>query len=153
MTFSFRKSKLDHGVKASGRRLVLVGDSRAAGASSRTYFDQAGTTISYENVGPLNWAKFVAGQPVDFIDIRDNFGVGGETSDEVLGRLQTALATGNVAAVWYRASTDDRGSADFTYAQTKANIDAAVTACRLARVMLIIEDEYPRGASVNTVSA
>lgn len=139
-----------NGFNLASRRVIGVGDSRIAQETTRTFFDQSGTNVSYENVGPINWSRLISRQKFDFFDVRDNFGVGGENSTQSLGRLQTALSQGlDFGACIWLSSTNDR-SQGFTADQTKANLDAAVALVRSVHRPFLIRDEYPRGDSTFT---
>lgn len=143
-----RLREFEMGFNLSNRRLALLGDSRASLQTQRTFYSQGGTAFVYENGGFINWLRFLSRQKFDFDELL-NFGVFGETSDQVLARIPAMLAATDARVILSIMSTNDRGAGPNQPASfSTGNLNAAKALMR-SRVN-IWADEMPRGDSAFT---
>lgn len=89
------------------------------------------------------WAQTLCDARVEFPQAL-NFGVSGETSAQILARVDQAAAA-NADAVVVLAGTNDFGTADLPYATTIANLTAIVTALRSRNKRVLLLTVPPRG--------
>lgn len=126
-------------------KLAIYGDSRTAQNSS----DVSGV----ENYGYAFWARLLSRQRVSYSHAY-NFGVGGDTTTQMLARLQSVLDS-DAGVVVMLGSTNDRTASNPTMsaADSIANLDAMISALVADGKFVIIVAETPRGDSVNTDKA
>ena len=89
------------------------------------------------------WAQTLCDARVEFPQAL-NFGVSGETSTDILARVDQA-ASSAAAAVVVMAGTNDFGAADLPYATTIANLTAIITALRAKSKRVLLLTVPPRG--------
>lgn len=134
--------------------IAIMGDSRVFIGSVPTAYSSS-STRSKSNRGFQFWAEALTGGRVSF-PAELNFGVGGDTSAQILTRtpaaVAAAVAAGASAVVLLGCTTNDRTSG-ITYAQSIANcatIEAAFSAVGIAVIWIA---EIPRGDSTFTAIA
>lgn len=91
------------------------------------------------------WAQALSGARVEFAQDL-NFGVSGETSTQILARVNDA-ANSRADAVVVLAGTNDRGVAALSAAITIANLTAIITALRAKNKRVFLLTVPPRGLS------
>ncbi|BBD99734.1 SGNH/GDSL hydrolase family protein [Sphingobium amiense] len=89
------------------------------------------------------WAQTLCDARVEFPQAL-NFGVSGETSTQILARVDQAAAA-SADAVVVLAGTNDFGAADLPYAATVANLTAIVAALRVRNKRVLLLTVPPRG--------
>jgi len=129
------------GAAAVASRVAIDGDSRV---------DQCTDSNRTNTVGWLYWLQLLTGARFDF-KASDNFGVGGETSAQVLARVaSTAASTAGIVIALM--STNDRSTAQ-TAAASIANLAAYQAAILAAGKRLIWIAETPRADTAVTTFA
>lgn len=122
---------------------TAIGDSRIAAL----YLD--GARQNRAATSPLNWANALAGQR---LTIGATFGVSGDRTDQMLGRLDAAIATG-AGLLYIQGGVNDIGQSYPTAATSGAtafaNIRAMAEAARTAGMTVVIEAEVG-GATIGT---
>jgi len=91
------------------------------------------------------WAQTLSGARVEFAQDL-NFGVSGETSTQILARVNDA-ANSRADAVVVLAGTNDRGAAALSSATTIANLSAIITALRARNKRVFLLTVPPRGVA------
>lgn len=124
--------------------MAVLGDSRTAGATSGT----AGAPV-WENNAWINWARFYSNQRFAF-PWANNFGVGGDTTADMLVRLTPALMTCDAGLWVVLGGVNDRGTAAMTAAQTIANLTAIRDQILDAGRVVVFIAELPKGDSTYT---
>jgi hypothetical protein len=143
---SSRDAVLQNALMARGgrpinRQVSIYGDSRPPNgilinASNNQFYGR----------GILSWPRILSRQAFDH-NTSDVHGVGGYTSDQVLGLLQTGLPTDTAGTIVVLCSTNDRGVAAMTAAQSIYNLLAIQTLVLSYGKVLIWLNEMPRGGS------
>jgi lysophospholipase L1-like esterase len=134
---------------STNRYLAAIGDSRIANTYDRTNAPY----YYYEGQGIPAWISYRSNQTI-FTPPQLTFGVGGDTTLDVLNRLPTAINTilqngCNTALVL--CGTNDRNSGnDFTMQQSIDNMSNIIGSLLGAGIWPILLAEMPRGDAVNT---
>jgi hypothetical protein len=117
---------------------------------SKIEINNRGTTNFHRSTGFMTWARFLSGQRVDFKP-EWNFGVGGQTSKEILARLPATLAACKAAGIGMlvaQMTINDRVSTPLIRApETIANVAAYQAAVLAAGIVLVWLTDDPRGAA------
>lgn len=123
--------------KPLSREIAIFGDSRTANCHTI-----AATAFATENYGYSFWASQVSGA---FCPTTNNFGVGGDTTAQMLARISAVVAS-SADIVLFMGGTNDRTSS-MTVADTKRNILAIVRRLQKAGKIVIVGNDTPRFAS------
>lgn len=121
-------------------KIALFGDSISAQNSS--------ATSGFENYGYITWANQLSRQRFRF-EHANNFGVGGNTTAQMLARIDDVIAS-DASTVVVFGGTNDRGSANLSYQDTVDNLTSIVTRLRLANKVVVFVTPLPRGDSTFT---
>lgn len=128
--------------KRAPARIACLGDSFSANNTDENLTPGAGTPlIQYPSNGYLTWANVLLGQRLWF-EPSLNFGVGGETAEECLARVDTVIAASPDICV-VLAGTNDRTRAQ-TYAQTVTALQSIYDALIDAGILVVAITVAPR---------
>lgn len=130
-------------MKPSNNYVCLAGDSRTANG-----FDVATDGRWFlEMRGAAAWARAMSGNR--FQQRRTHYGVGGDTTADILARWSTVLAdpAGSIFALF---SANDRGSANMTAQQTIDNITSMINQAKAAGKVMHLANELPYNALTGT---
>lgn len=119
------------------REFAIFGDSRTAQCHT-----VAATAFATENYGYAFWAAQVGN---GFCPTTNNFGVGGDTTAQMLARISTVVAS-PADIILFMGGTNDR-TGGMTVADTKRNILAIVRRLQKAGKIVIVANDTPRFAS------
>lgn len=123
--------------KPLNREIAIFGDSRTAMCHTI-----AATAYSTENYGYAFWACALSGKA--FCPYTNNFGVGGDTTAQMLARI-TAVVNSPADIVLFMGGTNDR-TGGMSVADTKRNITAIVRRLSKAGKIVIVANDTPRFA-------
>lgn len=101
-------------------KVAVVGDSIAYGNG----FASSATNVKLYAKGYINWAAFLGRQRWTF-DNSDNFGVAGDNTNDVMARIDAALAATTAGTIILDCLTND-GPNGVSLAQSKANYQALI---------------------------
>lgn len=131
-------------------RVAVVGDSIVA----QNHLVAANQRRAY-NIGSVVWAGVLTRQRFVF-EPEDNYGVGGNTSAQILARLPGILSTSTAATIILAGGTNDLPDlSGIDQATSKANIAECIRLCRSAGRYVVLIPPRPRGDAnfVTTLSA
>jgi len=117
------------------REIAIFGDSRTAMCHTI-----AATAFATENYGYAFWACATSG--VAFCPYTNNFGVGGDTTAQMLARIAPVVAS-TAQIVLFMGGTNDR-TGGMTVADTKRNITSIVRRLQKSGKIVIVGNDTPR---------
>lgn len=123
--------------KPLNREIAIFGDSRTAMCHTI-----AATAYTTENYGYAFWACALSGKA--FVPYTNNFGVGGDTTAQMLARI-TPVVNSAADIVLFMGGTNDR-TGGMSVADTKRNITAIVKRLNKAGKIVIVANDTPRFA-------
>jgi lysophospholipase L1-like esterase len=91
-------SEIDGSMNRDKQTMVILGDSLTAGNTIGTDF------LKTKHEGQIVWANHMAGNPFDFIY---NAGIGGETSSQILARVDADVIDKNPSHCWFLCGMND----------------------------------------------
>lgn len=121
--------------KPLNREIAIFGDSRTAMCHTI-----AATAYATENYGYAFWACALSGKA--FCPYTNNFGVGGDTTAQMLARIKPVVDSG-ADIVLFMGGTNDR-IGGMSVADTKRNITAIVRRLTKAGKIVIVANDTPR---------
>lgn len=121
--------------KPLNREIAIFGDSRTAMCHTI-----AATAYATENYGYAFWACALSGKA--FVPYTNNFGVGGDTTAQMLARISAVVASPS-DIVLFMGGTNDR-TGGMSVADTKRNITAIVKRLNKAGKIVIVANDTPR---------
>jgi lysophospholipase L1-like esterase len=132
--------------------VACLGDSITANNWNENATGALGPTGLMRNYGYAYWAQMLSDGRAWFPE-SENFGIRGETSQQILARVSSAVSSPAQIVVVF-AGTNDRGGANRTAAETISNIGRIVTALLDVGKFVIVCVPPPRGlAGVDVLTA
>ncbi|WIW88967.1 hypothetical protein K3M67_03015 [Sphingobium sp. V4] len=137
---------IGRGIRPRNERIAVIGDSIAYGNS----FSASATNVKLYAKGYLNWASFLGRQRWSFRN-QDNFGGSGDNTNDVILRIDAALAATTAGTVVLDCLTND-GPNGISLAQSKTNYQLLIAKILESGKVCICITPRPRDITASSLT-